>query len=232
MFVFQVLNVLTWCLRIQGRRTASSKTIEISRVYWHNLRETSPREYHEMTFHRALWRLMLVCGFVEVAAGKPARVNPSTVPEVWIEHIWSYLNIVFGQSVIFSQEVTQKKDQQNGFWGILPKSPQHTTAAVEIRLVQILFMDKIRKTYGGGAVKLPNRCQICDQKHQQWRRRLVSLVQDWWIQVVEILFDGRNPNNHTNCDGVFFLKKTHDFFLKPYINWWSPDFWTINSMIL
>ena len=43
-FFLQVLHVLTLCLRIQGRGTAFAKTIEISRVYWHNLRETSPRE--------------------------------------------------------------------------------------------------------------------------------------------------------------------------------------------
>ena len=212
MFFFQVLNVLTWCLRIQGRRTASSKTIEISRVYWHNLRETSPREYHEMTFHRALWRLMLVCGFVEVAAGKPARVNPSTVPEVWIEHIWSYLNIVFGQSVIFSQEVTQKKDQQNGFWGILPKSPQHTTAAVEIRLVQILFMDKIRKTYGGGAVKLPQPLPDLWPKAPAVKKAAgefgAGLMNSgcwntiWWKK-------SQQPHKLRWC---FFLKKTNVFF--------------------
>ena len=43
-FFLQVLHVLTLRLRIQGRGTAFAKTIEISRVYWHNLRETSPRE--------------------------------------------------------------------------------------------------------------------------------------------------------------------------------------------
>lgn len=92
-----------------------------------------------MTFHRSLWRLMLVGGFVEVAAGKPRKGESPNCS--WIMN-WTYLNIVFGQSIIFSQEVTQQK-------------VSNTTSAFEIRIVQILFMDKIRKTYRGGAVIRP-----------------------------------------------------------------------------